>query len=194
MSAQSVRTGGWKGLPRGLRIALIVTLILTVASFAVRQWRQSRSSPKSAAELSLPAQDKTAAGSGNSAPATGPAPGPAAAVPQPSTGLRPVVPAASVNPMGSRSPPPPKPEETAKAEPVPPPPPPLPPPSFRLIGRYADASRLTVFFVQNDQVIAVKPGDALPDGFVLKSVRQDGVTVMRRANREKIEMPLEMPK
>lgn len=73
---------------------------------------------------------------------------------------------------------------------MPPPPPPLPPPSFRLIGRYADSAGPVAFFVEGDKVIAVRVGGKLPQDFVLKSIRADGVTVLRKANKESIDMPL----
>ena len=181
---------GSQGMSNGMRIALIVTLILTAGSFGVRKWRELRAAPEAPS-----IQSDTPTGREASSP-------PSAAIASPSnqkTGLRSELPAAQANPMTRRnapSVPPPAPQEAQKApeQPPPPPPPQLEPPAFRLIGRHLEGKLWTVFFAHNNHVIAATPKTELPGGFILQSIKKNGVTVIRRSNREKIEMPLELPK
>ena len=180
-------------MSRGLRIALIVTIVLTVFSFGVRKWRQANTDVAAPAESAASAENGEAANTANTNP---PSAQPPASAP---AGLRSEAPAASQNPMARRNAPPtPPPAEAAKETPppapTPAPEPQLAPPSFRLIGVHTDGKQRTVFFAVADKVIPARPGTELPDGFALKSIKKDGVTVIRRSNREKIEMPLEMPK
>lgn len=178
---------GASGLSRGMRMALIVTLILTVLSFGIRKWRQASNEPPVAAAQDKPNSNRVM---GTSSPASD--------QPSTNTSLRQEVPAASANPMTRRNLPPPPPQNANTNKPPPPPPPPPPPkldpPAFRLIGAHVDGKRWTAFFAHGNSVIAARPKTELPGGFMLKSINRNSATVIRRANQEKIEMPLEMPK
>lgn len=185
------------GMSRGLRIALIATIVLTVLSFGVRKWRQARTDVAVTAEsveVTANTRNGETANTGSSNSSSAPPPANA------QEGLRGEAPPVSLNPMARRNAPPPAspPVEAAKETPppapTPPPEPQLAPPGFRLIGVHRDGKQRTVFFALADKVITARPGAELPDGFVLKSIKKDGVTVIRRSNKEKIEMPLEMPK
>lgn len=173
------------GLSNGLRIALIATVALTLLSFGIKKWRQSSEEQTTSADVRQ-VEESTEEG--------------ATAAPKLHAGLRPDLKAASNNPMGRRN------ASTSAVEtaqtpdqaPPPPPPPPPPqelkPPTFHLIGVHVDGKRWTAFFSQGNRVIAARPKTRLPDGFFLQTVNTKGATVIRTSNREKIEMPLEMPK
>lgn len=184
---------------RGMQLALAVTLVLTVSSFIVRNWRERASAPAVEAPVevvSRPAAESAAKPAPAVQAPSQPAPGGAAAP----IGVRPPVPAVTRDAMTGR-------KEVVSAapaaenappearQPLPPPAPAkLPPPSFRLLGLYADKGRTVVFFDHNNSVIAARPGTALPEGFVLKSIRKGRVTVLRQSNNEQIDMNLETPK
>lgn len=172
---KAAKTGGISPLMKG---ALIVTLLLTAASFGVRQWREQQAAL-------LPA---AAVAAGPAAVEKRPPVDPASPVAAPSEGLRAPVAAASVDAMASRLPPPPPPGVQVKA--VPPPP---PPPSFRLIGAYADEGRKVAIFAYGNQVLTVRPGDGLPEDFILKALHPQSVVVQRQSNKEQIEMHLGKP-
>lgn len=186
-------------ISRGMLWALVATLLLTVASIGVRKWRESRavdeivaSAPSSDTSVGTP---RVTAAPIQQAPVTLPAPPAAPAAPLLTPGLRPRVPAATVNAMSTHTPPAPS-APPPSAEPTvatPPSPPPLPPPNFRLIGRYVDNGEAVAFFAQGPTVIAARVGASLPDGFVLKAVHAKGVALRRVANKESIEMNLETP-
>ena len=181
---------GSQGMSNGMRIALIVTIILTAASFGVRKWRELRATPETQSNLSdTPTVRETSSPQASATSSSS----------NQKIGLRPELPAAQANPMTRRNAPPATPaapQEAQKApdQPPPPPPPQLEPPAFRLIGRHLEGKHWTVFFAHNNHVIAAAPKTELPGGFILQSIKKNGVTVIRRSNREKIEMPLEMPK
>ncbi len=183
-----------EGMSQGLKIALIITLILTVFSFGVRKWRQSSNeNPATLQETG----SKGIESANNSAPAKAEASIQGTAT---SAGLRPPALTASLNPMARRNAPvapaePPKsPDQPPPPPTSPPPPTQLEPPAFRLIGAHLDGKSWTAFFSHDKKVIAARPRAELPGGFELKTIDKDSVTVLRRSNREKIEMPLEMPK
>lgn len=179
------------GISRGMRTALIITLLLTGASFGIRQWRESKATgtPPS---FDNTAENRTATPLSTVATTKPTPPSPTIA------GLRAESPAAQGNPMARRNAPPPpvespkSPEQTPQQQVVPPPA--QDPPAFRLIGRHLDGKRWTAFFAHDNHVIAASPRTELPGGFVLHAIRKNSVLVIRRSNREKIEMPMEMPK
>lgn len=168
---------------RPMLALLGVTLLLTVGSFGVRQWRESASMPSviEGAVPARPAQDAPAA--------DGETPNGMRSADL----LRPVWPEASVNAMAGRQAPPPPGAAEAAAVPAVPPPPPLPDPTFRLVGAFADGKKQSVFFVQGEELIAARVGQVLPDGFVLKAVRGEKVTVVRKADGRVYDMILEAP-
>jgi len=177
---------------RGMLLALVATLVLTVASFAVRQWRQSRVEPPEPVALASPETAPKPAVAETAAPtlASG---APESKAPAASPGLRPALPGATTNAMASRQPPAPPPTPIPQANDAPPPLPVLPPPAFRLIGRYVDKRGPVAFFVHEDRVLAARRGEKLPGDFVLRTIREDRVTVLRPSNKETIDMPLGTP-
>ncbi|MHB1187815.1 hypothetical protein [Thiobacillus sp.] len=64
--------------------------------------------------------------------------------------------------------PPPKP-----TIPPPPPPPPVPPPlPFKYLGRWVEGGQLTVFLVQGEQPVPVKPGQVLPGNWRVDEITE----------------------
>lgn len=165
-----------------MRWALIATLLLTAASFAIRYWREQRAetvAPPPTASLA------TAPATTSARPA---APENASPLP-PSEGLRAPSPPATIDAMAQRRPPEPPPPPPA----APSAPPPPPPPSFRLIGAYSDGGQSYAIFSHGQQVLTVRPGDGLPEDFIVKSLNATRVSIERQSTREIIEMPLGTP-
>jgi len=172
---------------RGMWLALLATLLLTVASYGFRQWRQiSAESPT--VEVAAPAE--------RSAVVASPDP---VAVPEAGqqinlASLRPGAPAANVDAMASRNAMPPAVATLRDPEQVPSSNTPVSPlPGFRLIGRYADTSGTVVFFAHDQQVIVARRGARLPGDFVLKRIRKDAVVLQRQGSQETTELRLDPP-
>jgi len=171
---------------RPMLVLLGVTLLLTVSSYGVRSWRESAALPP-VIEGAVPAR-------------------PALDAPQAAREsnlqelrsadlLRPIWPDASTNAMAPRTP-------LASAAPagdgepaasVAAPPPGLPPPNFRFIGRYVDDRKHAIFFAHEDKLILAHRGQTLPDGFVLKAIHGEKVTVLRPTDGHLFELTLEAP-
>lgn len=168
-----------------MRLLLVVTLLLTALSYGVRSWRESAALPP-VIEGAVPAHSGIADGGKDDESSSMPMRNPDV--------LRPIWPTASIDAMASRQAPPAAQSENAEgATPAAAPATALPPPSFRLVGRYADGKKGQVFFAHGEALIAVRVGQALPDGFVLKSASHDKVTVIRTLDGHLFDMTLEAP-
>jgi len=168
-----------------MRLLLVVTLLLTALSYGVRSWRESAALPP-VIEGAVPAHSGIADGGKddetNSMPMRNP------------DVLRPIWPTASIDAMASRQAPAVVPSGNAEGStPAVAPTPALPDPSFRLVGRYADGKRGQIFFAHGEELIAVRVGQSLPDGFVLKAASNDKVTVIRTLDGRLFDMTLEAP-
>lgn len=173
------------GVSKPMLGLLLVTVVLTAASYAVREWRESSARP-AVIEGAVPAYSEQ----------TPPGTTPEAALPAPPgrgvDGPRQSWPSASINAMTRRG-------ASAQAQastepqaaPPPPPPTPLPPPNFQLMGRFVDGKVRYLFFVQGDKFFPVKPGQVIADGFILQSWRGDKATIVRKEDGQKFEMTLE---
>ncbi len=170
---------------RGMWLALLATLLLTVASYGFRQWRQV-SVVSTTVEVAAPA--------GRAVASPDPVIVPDAGGQIDLASLRPRVPAANIDAMASRNPP--QQPLAGSSAPVEAPAPVAPVsslPEFRLIGRYADASGAVAFFVHGQQVIVARRGTRLPGNFVLKTIRKDTVVLQRKDSQETTELRLGPP-
>ena len=160
---------------------LVAAVSLTVISYGVRQWRES-SAMQTVIEGAVPAYPQEGASELPPRVALSP------------ELLRPAWPKASIDAMPNRQP---AAVPAAVPEPGAQQPSPiataLPPPSFRLVGRFVDGKVQRVFLVQGDELIAAKVGQKLPDGYVLKALRGEKITLLRSADGEKFELTLEAP-
>ena len=175
------------GVSKPMLGLLIATVVLTAASFAVREWRESAARP-AVIEGAVPMHATEPVPPG-AAPDAAPAGAPSG---RGVDGPRQSWPNASINAMARRgaSAQPQAPTEP-QAPPPPPPPPSLPPPNFQLMGRFIDGKVRYLFFVQGDKLIPVKPGQVIADGFILQSWRGDKATIVRKEDGQKFEMTLE---
>lgn len=171
---------------RPMLVLLGVTVLLTVSSYGVRSWRESAALPPviEGAVPARPAQDE-------------PLPGRDGASQELRSAdlLRPIWPDASTNAMAPRTPlaSPVSASDGEASATVVAPSPGLPPPNFRFIGRYVDGKKHAVFFAHEDKLILARRGETLPDGFVLKAIHGEKVTVLRPTDGHLFELTLEAP-
>lgn len=74
---------------------------------------------------------------------------------------------------------------------APPPPEPAPEPNVRFLGRFMDPQGIdSVYLLQGDQELEAKPGDALPNGYVVESLSQEALFLVYPRLGVRVTVPL----